>query len=49
MLALMKAKVDAGRSVLYMTARYVDIYKALNDISRERALTLTRKGTEEVF
>ena len=39
MLARMKAKLDAGRSILYMTARYVDIYKALEDISRERKLT----------
>ena len=39
MLARMKAKLDAGRSILYMTSRYVDIYKALNDISRERKLT----------
>jgi alkylation response protein AidB-like acyl-CoA dehydrogenase len=35
----MKAKLDAGRSLLYQTARYVDIYKALEDISRERKLT----------
>src|SRR5574344_846522 len=39
MLSRMKAKLDAGRSLLYMTARYVDIYKALEDISRERTLT----------
>lgn len=39
MLALMKAKLDAGRSLLYATSRYVDIYKALDDISRERKLT----------
>ena len=39
MLATMKAKLDAGRSLLYMTARYVDIYKALEDIQRERKLT----------
>lgn len=39
MLATMKAKLDAGRSLLYMTARYVDIYKALEDIARERKLT----------
>lgn len=39
MLSCMKAKLDAGRSLLYMTARYVDIYKALEDISRERKLT----------
>ena len=39
MLSRMKAKLDAGRSVLYQTARYVDLYKALEDISRERKLT----------
>ena len=39
MLSRMKAKLDAGRSILYQTARYVDIYKALEDISRERKLT----------
>ena len=39
MLSRMKAKLDAGRSLLYMTARYVDIYKAFEDISRERKLT----------
>ena len=39
MLSRMKAKIDAGRSLLYMTARYVDIYKCLEDIQRERQLT----------
>ena len=39
MLSRMKAKIDAGRSLLYMTARYVDIYKCLEDIQRERPLT----------
>jgi len=39
MLSRMKAKLDAGRSLLYQTARFVDIYKALEDISRERKLT----------
>ena len=39
MLSRMKAKLDAGRSILYQTARYVDIYKALEDIARERTLT----------
>ena len=38
-LANMKAKLDAGRSLLYQTARYVDIYKALEDIARDRKLT----------
>ena len=39
MLSRMKAKIDAGRSLLYQTARYVDIYKCLEDIQRERPLT----------
>ena len=38
MLALMKAKLDAGRALLYQCSRYVDIYKALEDIARERKL-----------
>jgi alkylation response protein AidB-like acyl-CoA dehydrogenase len=38
MLSRMKAKLDAGRSLLYQTARYVDIYKALEDIQRDRKL-----------
>ncbi|MCD8303190.1 MAG: acyl-CoA dehydrogenase family protein [Prevotellaceae bacterium] len=39
MIASIKAKLDAGRALLYETARYVDIYKALEDIARERKLT----------
>ena len=39
MLSRMKAKLDVGRSILYQTARYVDIYKALEDIARDRTLT----------
>ncbi len=39
MVSRIKAKLDAGRSILYQTARYVDIYKALEDISRDRKLT----------
>ena len=38
MLARMKAKLDAGRSLLYQTACYVDVYKALEDIQRDRKL-----------
>ena len=38
MLSLMKAKLDAGRALLYQCSRYVDIYKALDDIARERKL-----------
>ena len=35
MLSRMKAKLDAGRSLLYQTARYVDLYKCLEDIQRD--------------
>ncbi|MDE6826730.1 MAG: acyl-CoA dehydrogenase, partial [Paramuribaculum sp.] len=39
MLAIMKARLDASRSLLYETARFVDIYKIYEDIARERTLT----------
>lgn len=39
MLSRMKAKLDAGRSLLYCCARYVDIYKALEDIACDTKLT----------
>lgn len=39
MLSRMKAKLDAGRSLLCCCARYVDIYKALEDIARDTKLT----------
>ncbi len=39
----MKAKLDAGRSLLYETACYVDIYKCLEDIERDRKLTPEEK------
>ena len=38
MLAVMKAKLDASRTLLYETARFVDIYKIYEDIARERSL-----------
>lgn len=39
MLAIMKAKLDASRSLLYECARAVDMYKVYEDIARERKLT----------
>ncbi len=39
MLANMRAKTDASRAILYETCRFVDMYKILEDISRERKLT----------
>lgn len=38
-LSVMKAKLDASRSLLYETTRFVDMYKAYEDIARERSLT----------
>jgi len=39
MLSVMKGKLDASRSLLYETSRFVDMYKAYEDIARERSLT----------
>lgn len=39
MLSVMKAKLDASRSLLYECARFVDIYKIYDDIAKERSLT----------
>lgn len=39
MIANIKARLDAGRALLYQTARYVDMYKKLEEISRDRKLT----------
>ena len=45
----MKAKLDAGRALLYQTARYVDIYKALDDIARERKLTPEERKEQKQY
>ncbi len=39
MLAVMKAKIEASRSLMYETSRYVDIYKSLDQIAKVRTLT----------
>ncbi len=39
MIAVMKAKLDASRSLLYETSRFVDMYKLYEDIAKERTLT----------
>ena len=49
MLASIKAKLDAGRALLYQTARYVDIYKALDDIARERKLTPEERKEQKTY
>lgn len=49
MLSRMKAKLDASRSILYQTARYVDIYKSLDDIARERKLTPEERQEQKKY
>ncbi len=39
MLSVMKAKLDASRTLLYECSRYVDLYKVYEDIAKERSLT----------
>ena len=49
MLSIMKAKLDASRALLYETARFVDVYKALDDIARERKLTTEERQEQKKF
>ena len=49
MLSRMKAKLDAGRSLLYQTARYVDLYKCLEDIGRDRKLTPEERAEMKTY
>ena len=39
MLAVIKAKLQASRALLYETTRFVDVYKSYNFIAEERKLT----------
>lgn len=48
-IATIKAKLDAGRALLYQCSRYVDIYKALDDIARERKLTPEERKEQKAF
>ncbi len=43
MLGLMKAKLDASRTLLYETSRFVDIYKTWGQISEDRKLEPTER------
>ena len=49
MLSRMKAKLDAGRSLLYQTARYVDLYKSLEDIQRDRKLEPEERNEMKLY
>lgn len=44
MLAIMKAKLDASRALLYETTRFVDMYKAYEGIEQSRKLTPEEKA-----
>ncbi len=48
-LSVMKAKLEASRTLLYQTARYVDIYKALDDIAKERKLTPEERQEQKLY
>ena len=49
MIGNIKAKLDATRAILYQTARYVDIYKALEDIGKERRLTAEERKEQKYY
>ncbi len=49
MVAMMRARADAARSVLYETARFVDVYKALEDVARERKLTPEERQEQKKY
>ena len=49
MVSTIKAKLDATRAILYQTSRYVDIYKALEDISKERKLTPEERKEQKYY
>lgn len=49
MLSLMKAKLDASRSLLYETTRFVDMYKTLEDISKESKLEKEERAEMKMY
>jgi alkylation response protein AidB-like acyl-CoA dehydrogenase len=49
MVAMLRARTDASRAMLYETARFVDVYKALDDISRERKLTPEERQEQKKY
>ena len=45
----MKAKLDASRSLLYETTRFVDMYKTLEDISKESKLEKEERAEMKMY
>ncbi|MDE6558343.1 MAG: acyl-CoA dehydrogenase family protein [Muribaculaceae bacterium] len=48
-LSVMKAKLDASRTLLYACARFVDMYKIYDDIAKERPLTAEEKKEAKYY
>jgi len=48
LLANMKAKLHASRSLLYETARFVDLYKVMEEIQNNKERELTKEEKEEL-
>jgi alkylation response protein AidB-like acyl-CoA dehydrogenase len=49
MLAVIKAKLDASRALLYETTRFVDVYKAYEGIESERKLETDERAEYKEF
>jgi len=49
MLAIIKAKLQASRALLYETARFVDMYKAYNFIAEDRKLTPEERTEQKEY
>ena len=49
MLSVMKAKLDASRTLLYETSRFVDIYKTYQHMSEERKLDTAERDEMKEF
>ena len=49
MIANIKAKLDASRTLLYECTRFVDMYKSYDAISRERTLTPEERKTMKAY
>ena len=49
MIANIKAKLDASRTLLYECTRFVDMYKSLDAISRERTLEPEERKTMKAY
>jgi len=49
LLALIKAKLQASRALLYETSRFVDMYKAYNLVAEDRKLTSEERSEQKEY